>query len=171
MSEATPLICANCGEQSTNPGQFVSDGRWVCTESCRKELPSSFEPPDDEPKPMAVASHGPEAPKTHGEAKFFHDGFLAGVTAYAGLVGHSQLKSNNPILAKLLDEQGWKTIETFEKLNEAVLVCEHGVADGEWCEPCNKEVKRARVENAVEHDWCANASCPICSEDFRKQIQ
>ena len=32
------LECANCGEFSTNAGQFVKDGRWVCTESCRKEL-------------------------------------------------------------------------------------------------------------------------------------
>lgn len=32
------LTCANCTEVSTNPGQFLRDGRWVCTESCRKEL-------------------------------------------------------------------------------------------------------------------------------------
>jgi hypothetical protein len=35
---AEPLTCACCGEVSTNPGQFVKDGRWVCTDSCRKEL-------------------------------------------------------------------------------------------------------------------------------------
>ncbi len=35
---AGPLTCANCGEESTNPGQFVKDGRWVCTDACRKEL-------------------------------------------------------------------------------------------------------------------------------------
>lgn len=32
------LTCANCGEVSTNPGNFVKDGRWVCTEVCRKKL-------------------------------------------------------------------------------------------------------------------------------------
>lgn len=37
---AQPLTCASCGEESTNPGQFVKDGRWVCTEHCRKELAS-----------------------------------------------------------------------------------------------------------------------------------
>jgi hypothetical protein len=33
-----PLTCANCGEVSTNPGQFTPDGLWLCTEVCRKEL-------------------------------------------------------------------------------------------------------------------------------------
>ena len=28
--------------------------------------------------------------------------------------------------------------------------CEHGIADGEYCEPCNREYKRAAVENAKE---------------------
>lgn len=37
-NSAQPLTCASCGELSTNPGQFLADGRWVCTESCRKEL-------------------------------------------------------------------------------------------------------------------------------------
>jgi hypothetical protein len=35
---AKKLHCANCGELSTNPGQFLRDGRWVCTDACRKEL-------------------------------------------------------------------------------------------------------------------------------------
>lgn len=35
---ATELVCANCGEASTNPGQFVRDGRWVCCQQCRREL-------------------------------------------------------------------------------------------------------------------------------------
>lgn len=35
---AQPLTCANCGEVSTNPGQFTIDGQWLCTEACRKEL-------------------------------------------------------------------------------------------------------------------------------------
>jgi hypothetical protein len=33
-----PLTCANCGEDSTNPGQFTPDGLWICTEVCRREL-------------------------------------------------------------------------------------------------------------------------------------
>lgn len=36
--KAQPLTCANCGEASTNPGQFTPDGLWLCTEACRKEL-------------------------------------------------------------------------------------------------------------------------------------
>lgn len=38
IGTAQPLTCANCGQQSTTQGQFLGDGRWVCTESCRKEL-------------------------------------------------------------------------------------------------------------------------------------
>lgn len=26
-------------------------------------------------------------------------------------------------------------------------VCEHGVASGDWCQPCNEAYKRARIEN------------------------
>lgn len=26
-------------------------------------------------------------------------------------------------------------------------ICEHGVADGDWCEPCNKAMKTAIAEN------------------------
>ena len=32
------LTCANCNEVSPNPGQFLPDGRWVCTNACLKEL-------------------------------------------------------------------------------------------------------------------------------------
>lgn len=35
---AQPLTCANCGEASTNPGQFVKDGRWVCSAACRNGI-------------------------------------------------------------------------------------------------------------------------------------
>lgn len=38
FGDARILTCANCHEESTNPGQFVGDGRWVCTEACRREL-------------------------------------------------------------------------------------------------------------------------------------
>ena len=37
-NSAEPLTCAQCGEESTNPGQFLKDGRWVCSAVCRKEL-------------------------------------------------------------------------------------------------------------------------------------
>jgi hypothetical protein len=35
---AQAMTCANCGEVSTNPGQFLHDGRWVCTKKCRNEM-------------------------------------------------------------------------------------------------------------------------------------
>ncbi len=55
---ATPLTCANCGEVSTNPGQFMPDGLWICTESCRAELCASQSAnggiPQDEDSPQQV---------------------------------------------------------------------------------------------------------------------
>ncbi len=34
-----------------------------------------------------------------------------------------------------------------------VIVCEHGVKDGDWCEPCRRDVETARnYENQVRGD-------------------
>lgn len=41
-------------------------------------------------------------------------------------------------------------IALMQKARAALDVCEHGVQDGDWCEPCNKEYKRAAVENESE---------------------
>lgn len=98
----------------------------------------------NEPTTSAELAPGPQ---TLEEAKCFHDGFLAGATAYAAAVEHSTLKGDNPKLRELFDAQGWRTIEAFEKLNH---VCEHGVAEGEWCEPCNKAMHAARKESGDE---------------------
>lgn len=57
-------------------------------------------------------------PQTSGEAKQFYEGFRSGLTVYAREVGHSTLKRDNPLLARLLDEVGWKTIELFEKFGD-----------------------------------------------------
>lgn len=65
--------------------------------------------------PMTASEDSP-GPQTVDEAKQFHDGYLAGLTAYAAAVGASCLKSENEILRRLMDEQGWKTVETFERL-------------------------------------------------------
>lgn len=50
-------------------------------------------------------------------------------------------------------------IERLEAENEQLLArlrhyepepgkCEHGVAEGDWCEPCNKAYKEAAIEAA-----------------------
>lgn len=57
-------------------------------------------------------------PQTAAEAKQFYDGFRSGITAYAREIGHSTLKSNNPLLARLLDEIGLETIELFERFGD-----------------------------------------------------
>ena len=87
-----------------------------------------------------------EGPKTLDEARCFHEGFLAGATAYAKELCVASKKEDNPLLASLFDEQGWKTIEMYESL---IGKCEHGVPEGDWCQPCNAEYKRAAQENGT----------------------
>jgi len=67
-------------------------------------------------------------PQTREEANCYHQGFTGGLTAYSRERGDSTLKSENPLLARLMDEQGWATIDTFERLSETppaarVLTC------------------------------------------------
>lgn len=122
----------------------------------------------------ATASPGPQ---THEEARQFHEGFLSGATAYACAVGHSTLKSNNPKLCEVFDAQGWRTIETFEKLAVVPVVCEHGVKDGDWCERCNKAMKAGHSEEEPEPDTCHECGelavgfhfgTPYCAAHYRK---
>ena len=103
----------------------------------------------------ATASPGPQ---THEEARQFHDGFLSGATAYAVAVGHSGLKCDNQQLREVFDAQGWKTIETFEKLAAS---CEHGVRDGDWCPACNRAMKEAQIENALDVSVPDNTAKPL----------
>ena len=56
-------------------------------------------------------------PKTHEEARMYHQGFIAGLTAYAREKGDSTLKSENHILRGLMHSQGFATLEVFEKLS------------------------------------------------------
>jgi hypothetical protein len=57
-----------------------------------------------------------EGPKTIEEAQSFDHGFKAGLTAYARETGDNTLKSANPLLSRLMDEQSWRTVEWFEKI-------------------------------------------------------
>lgn len=66
----------------------------------------------------ATAQDSP-GPQTVDTAKAFHEGFLCGAAAYAREIGDSSLKSQNHILAKIMDEQGWRTIERFEQITAA----------------------------------------------------
>ena len=70
------------------------------------------------PKVMEpTVSAGPSpGPQTHEEAVQFNEGFLAGLTAYAREKGESTLTKENELLRRLANEQGWKTIETFERI-------------------------------------------------------
>lgn len=67
------------------------------------------------------ANAEPAVPATADEVQFYHNGFIAGLTAYAREKGDSCLKSDNALLKRLMDEQGWKTIESFEQVtNQAI---------------------------------------------------
>lgn len=73
--------------------------------------------PDEATVQTPTADTGPpQDPATMDEARQFHEGFLAGATAYAAAVGHSTLKRDNPQLRDVFEAQGWRTIETFERI-------------------------------------------------------
>ena len=110
--------CVNCGGEL--PSQFNYCPSGGALRACRAA---------GEPRAVAIPAVcervqeptqevGERAgPQTHEEARWFHQGFIAGLTAYARESGQSTLKSANELLRRLMDEQGWKTIEEYERLN------------------------------------------------------
>ena len=84
------------------------------TDEDRREALASVEPAHE--RVVAVSAGPSPGPQTHEEARQFHEGYLAGLTVYARESGHSTLKSKNELLRRLMDEQGWKTVEMFETL-------------------------------------------------------
>jgi hypothetical protein len=54
-----------------------------------------------------------------------------------------------------LQRRGIDVTESFQRIRKVLARyrlgrCNHGVLDGEWCEPCNAETKAARSENEDE---------------------
>ena len=70
----------------------------------------------EESRVVTVTSQDWEGPKTLDEAMCLHQGVLSGLTIYASECGHSTLKSDNELLRRLMDEEGRKAIEIFEKV-------------------------------------------------------
>lgn len=107
-----------------NGGWMNDDQRDATKDAARQVEPPdcAFASPEDprwdtlRAMTPAQASQDSPGPQTHEEARQFHEGFLAGATAYCAAIGHSCLKSDNPKLREVFDVQGWKTIETFEKM-------------------------------------------------------
>lgn len=66
-------------------------------------------------EPMATFSKDPPKPRSFEEAQQFHAGFQAGATAYAAMLGHSCLRSDNQELRAVLDCQGWETLNNYER--------------------------------------------------------
>jgi hypothetical protein len=67
---------------------------------------------------IACGAADSPGPQSANEARWFYEGFLAGVTAYAAAAGHSGLKRDNPTLAKLIDDRAWETIGLFERFGD-----------------------------------------------------
>ena len=104
MSEPT---CGKCGQAMTPANARLRPELFLHDECL---------PDDLKPRVMAVASQESPGPQTIEEATCFHEGYLAGATAYAAAIGHSGLKSENEVLRALFEKHGWETIETFERL-------------------------------------------------------
>lgn len=116
------------------------------------EIEEQDEGPELHPVELAAATctvQDWEGPQTHDEARCFHQGFLSGLTTYARESGVSTLKSTNDLLRRLMDEQGWKTVETYERLaaKQNALEfseldgarCEHGIPEGDFCDECRQD--------------------------------
>lgn len=58
-------------------------------------------------------------PQTIEEAQAFHHGFSSGATTYAVCAGDHGLKSENERLRRILDDQGFRTLEALEQIAEA----------------------------------------------------
>lgn len=101
--------CGKCGKVMTPQNASIRPELFLHDDCLPDEL---------KPQTPTTASQESPGPQTHEEARQFHEGFLSGLTVYARERGDSTLKSKNELLRRLMDEQGWKTIETFEKLGE-----------------------------------------------------
>lgn len=108
------------GGDSIMPGP-VSDS-YEGPSDDKPQLPSSaFQP---------LCSTGQQLqPLSYEEAKWLHEGFLAGATVYATACGHSALKSDNEILRKVFDEQGYKTLTALERTPPMPAELEKHIAD------------------------------------------
>jgi hypothetical protein len=51
---------------------------------------------------------------------------------------------------KLCIECAALVVKEYERICRDAGVCSHGVAEGEYCEDCNREYKRARQENGID---------------------
>lgn len=111
-----PQCNADCWRDEVDIGVGTQYGRWHCSECAWYEGHEADAAIDADRNHVTVASMPSGDPATVDEAKAFHDGFLAGATAYAAKIGHSTLKSDNTQLAEVFADQGWKTIELFERI-------------------------------------------------------
>lgn len=86
-----------------------------------KQAEQETKPVSEEATVVTTTAQDWEGPKTLDEASCYHQGFIGGLTAYAREKGDSTLKSANELLRRMMDEQGWKTVETLERLSETGL--------------------------------------------------
>lgn len=84
----------------------------------------------NEPKSEIAESEGP---KTHDEARWFHQGVLSGLTQYAREKGDSCLKSENELIRRLMDAEGFRTLDEFERVSGSSEIIDEKRADKSRC--------------------------------------
>jgi hypothetical protein len=67
-------------------------------------------------------------------------------------------------------------VRLLHLLDDGWQACEHGVKDGDWCEPCNKEMKMAQREQLEGYDCSAGflgglANRPTHPDEVAKPIR
>lgn len=72
----------------------------------------------DEPQPSANFAANSPGPQTAGEARWFRNGVLVGVTRYAQLMEHSPLFRDNPRLREIMDEVDAEVIGLFRRFGD-----------------------------------------------------
>ncbi len=59
-----------------------------------------------------------EGPRTYDEARAAHEGFKAGLIAYATAIGHVALREENEKFRELMDESGWRCVKAYERMKD-----------------------------------------------------
>lgn len=106
-------MCGKCGKAMTPDNARIRPELFLHDEC----LPEELKPQTT----VGTCSTGSPEPKTREEAKWFHDGFISGLTVYAREKGDSTLKRQNDLLRRLMDEQGQKTGDMWDKISATPL--------------------------------------------------
>lgn len=133
--------------------QFVDDARWIKARHYARTggvLLSWLEPSGEEHGIIMTREAARTVANDIGEIQVIWRPWPVKPPAPAGTVGLPAWATN--LAADMPSEQ----LVELRSACEAALAmgdrCEHGVVCGDWCGPCNKEYKRARIEYGLDKD-------------------